>query len=57
VLHCLVSDVDFVAGTTKCDVRFRASEPGDGGYVAGPTNGHRQATTLTIVSHARTWSE
>ena len=25
VLRCMVTDVDYVAGTTRCDVRFRAS--------------------------------
>jgi hypothetical protein len=51
VLHCVVTDVDYVAGTTKCDVRFRVAESAGGGYAL---NGRGPATQLTIVSHART---
>jgi hypothetical protein len=44
LLRCVVTDVDYVAGTTKCDVRFRAAVPGS--LVA------RTSTALLLVRSA-----
>jgi hypothetical protein len=49
ILHCVVTDVDYVAGTTKCDVRLRAAMPG---HSSNALNGRMPATALTIVSRA-----
>jgi hypothetical protein len=53
VLRCVVTDVDYVAGTTRCDVRFRSREgapgpwTGDSAAPAGPA-----PAGLTVVRRA-----
>lgn len=34
LLRCVVTDVDYVQGTTRCDVRFRAAAAGSPAVVA-----------------------
>lgn len=48
VLRCVVTDVDYVAGTTRCDVRFRVATAETGADAAGALDGS-PPTALAIV--------
>ena len=49
VLRCVVTDVDYVAGTTRCDVRFRAAAAATGADAARGALDGSPATALVIV--------
>ena len=48
VLRCVVTDVDYVAGTTRCDVRFRVATAATDAAAAGTLDGS-PPTTLAVV--------
>ena len=48
VLRCVVTDINYAAGTTRCDVRFRAAAAAIGADAAGARDGS-PTTALVIV--------